>query len=133
MHAVVIAEGHLLVLNLHRHRNKNRVAGNPHEIEPVIERNLIAQDARADHFFQILELDRRRRLHFRELLQAGEFVLAVEPGVAIHLVHPERRGGTVRSREARGLAWTCPSASSMLGPPPGTCAMASFSPGSMVM
>ena len=93
MHAVVIAEGHLLVLNLHRHGHKNRVAGNPQEIEPVIERNLVAKDARADHFFEILELDRRRGLHFGELLEAGEFVLAVQ---SIHSRHgPKRRGGTV--------------------------------------
>src|SRR5229473_8449624 len=100
MHAVPIAEGHLLVLDLNRDGHQDRIAGNAHEVGAIVERDLIADDSRADNLFEIRELNRGRLLDLHKLLEPGEFIFAFEPATA----HRYRGGGTVGARETSGFA-----------------------------
>src|SRR6267143_2683444 len=100
MHSIAIAERHLLVLDLNRDGHQDRIAGNTHEIGPIVKVDLIADDSRADNFLEILELNRRRLLHLYKLLEPGEFILAFEPATA----HCNRCGGTVGADETSSLA-----------------------------
>ncbi len=74
LHAVLVLESDVAVLDLNRDRNQNRVAGHLHEVRSHIERHQVDADLVADHFFQILELHGRRRLQFGKLFQTVEFL-----------------------------------------------------------
>src|SRR5258708_38633372 len=91
MHAIPIAESHLLILDLNRDGHQDRIAGNAHEVGAIVEVYLIADDSRTDNLFEIRELNRRRLLYLYKLLEPGEFILAFEPSTDIC----DLRGGTV--------------------------------------
>src|SRR6267154_4205232 len=98
MYSIAIAEGHLLILDLNRDGHQDRIACNTHEVGPIVECDLIADDSRADDFLKILELDRWRHLHLCELFEPGEFILAFKPATT----HSNRCGGTVGAGESGG-------------------------------
>ena len=60
LYAVFVRKCNVAVLDLHRDRNQDRVAGDSHKISTNLERHQIVRNVRPDHLFQILKFDCRR-------------------------------------------------------------------------
>ena len=69
LHTVFVRKGDVAILQLHRNRHQDGIAGDLHKISAHIERHLVIGDLVLHNFLQVLELDRRRLVQFGELLQ----------------------------------------------------------------
>jgi len=73
---------HLVVRNIHRNGYEYRVARDAHEVKPISKMQLIADDSRRYHRFQIFELYLRGSEYLRFQIETREFVLGL--GLAAH-------------------------------------------------